>query len=270
MPAETGTDDDAVTVDRTTPAVAVVRLERPDSRNALTGEVKTALRDALTEVGADESIRAVVLTGTGKAFCAGQDLREHAAALRHDAATAFDTVTEHYNPIARALTEMPKPVVAAINGTCVGAGLGFALACDLRLAAEGTSFSTAFSAIGLGGDSGLSASLAHCVGASRATALLLLGDAFTADQARDWGILHRIVPRDALDHEAVTLAARLAAGPTRAYAEIKRAVALGATSSLPDVLAHEAEAQARLGLTDDHRNAVEAFLAKQQPAFTGR
>ena len=265
-----GIPSPAVLVERLPTAVAVVRLNRPDGRNALTTELKTALRDALEEVADDTTVRAVVLASSGRAFCVGQDLREHAEALRGNMSAALTTVPEHYNRIAAALATMPKPVVAAINGTCVGAGLGFALACDLRVAAAGVSFATAFAGIGFGGDSGLSGTLAHAVGASRATELLMLGEPFTAEAARDWGLVREVVAPEEVDGAALALAERLAAGPTLAYTEIKRAVAMGTVSSLRDVLEHEAAAQARLGSTEDHRHAVEAFLAKEKPVFHGR
>ena len=253
-------------------AVTVVRLNRPDTRNALTTELKVELRDSLEQLADDTSVRAVVLASSGPAFCVGQDLREHAEALAGDSgpsAEALSTVPEHYNRIALALATMPKPVVAAINGTCVGAGLGFALACDLRIAAAGTTFGTAFAGIGFGGDSGLSATLAHAVGASRATELLMLAETFTAEAAADWGLVREVVDAERVDAAAIALATRLAAGPTRAYAEIKQAVALGTVSPLREILEHEARAQARLGATRDHRDAVTAFLAKEKPVFRG-
>jgi 2-(1,2-epoxy-1,2-dihydrophenyl)acetyl-CoA isomerase len=251
-------------------SVAVVMLNRPARRNALTVELKQALVEALHRLADDAEVRAVVLTGAGKSFCVGQDLAEHAEALRADPATAFDTIERHYNPVVRALTGMPKPVVAALNGGAVGAGLAFALACDLRVAAEDATFATAFAAIGLTADSGLSASLVHAVGASRASELLLLGEPFSAEQARQWGLVRAVVPADQVLDAALQLARRLAAGPTAAYAELKKAIALGAVSPLERVLAAEAAAQARLGLTEDHRGAVEAFLAKRRPTFHGR
>ncbi len=253
-------------------AVTTVRLNRPDSRNALTRELKVALRDVLADVATDDSVRAVVLASSGPAFCVGQDLREHAEDLRAGgSSSALSTVTEHYNPIATSLATMPKPVVAAITGTAVGAGLGFVLACDLRVAAAGTKFATAFSGIGFTGDSGLSATLAHCVGSSRATELLMLGDTFTAEQAHDWGVVREVAAdAEATEATALALARRLAAGPTLAYAEIKQAVALGTVSPLSTVLEHEGQAQVRLGATQDHHDAVEAFLAKQKPTFHGR
>ncbi|GAB3567542.1 enoyl-CoA hydratase-related protein [Amycolatopsis endophytica] len=246
-------------------AVATVTLTRP----ALTAASKAALRDALIEVARDNAVRAVVLTGTGKAFCVGQDLAEHAEALRADASTAFATIDEHYNPIVMALSTMPKPVVAAINGTCVGAGLGFALACDLRVTADTAKFGTAFTGIGLTCDSGLSASLARAVGAARASELVLLGEPFTAAQAAEWGIAGRVMPAAEVASTAAELAARLASGPTRAYAEAKLALAASWGAPLPEVLRIEGEAQKRLGLTADHRGAVDSFLTKSEPAFDG-
>jgi 2-(1,2-epoxy-1,2-dihydrophenyl)acetyl-CoA isomerase len=251
-------------------SVAVLTLNRPARYNALTVELKTALLAAVRELGAADDVRALVLTGAGRAFCVGQELGEHAEALRADPATSFDTVVEHYNPIVLGLADLPFPVVAAINGPCVGAGLGFALACDLRIAAAGLRFSTAFTGIGLTADSGLSASLAHAVGVSRATELLLLNETFTAEDAHGWGLLRAVVPGEEVLPAALELARRLAAGPTRAYAEVKRAVRHGAVSDLPAVLAEEGAAQARLALTEDHRSAVDAFLEKRRPEFRGR
>lgn len=261
--------DAPVTIERDG-AVAVVTLNRPERRNALTVELKEALYAALSEAGGDPEVRAVVLTGTGKSFCVGQDLGEHVESLRGNATTSFDTVEKHYNPIVTAIATMPKPVVCAINGGAVGAGLGFALACDLRVAAEGATFATAFSAIGLTADSGLSATLTHSLGAARATELLLLGESFDADQALASGLVRAVVPAEEVLEAALTLARRLAAGPTLAYAEIKKAVAIGAVSPLDTVLAAEAAGQARLGVTADHREAVEAFLEKRTPVFEGR
>jgi 2-(1,2-epoxy-1,2-dihydrophenyl)acetyl-CoA isomerase len=258
-----------VTSDAQDPAVAVITHNRPDRRNALTVELKEELVGALEKVASNAAVRAVVLTGTGKSFCVGQDLGEHVAALRADPSSAFDTVEKHYNPIVRAIASMPKPVVAAVNGSAVGAGLGFALACDLRVAAESATFATAFSAIGLTADSGLSASLVHSLGAARATELLLLGESFDAQRASEFGLLRAVVPADAVLDTALELARRLAAGPTLAYAEIKRAVAFGAVSPLDAVLANEGAGQARLGVTRDHQEAVEAFLAKRRPVFEG-
>lgn len=251
-------------------AVAVLTLNRPQRYNALTVALKEALLAALTGLAADEQVRAVVLTGAGPAFCAGQDLAEHAALLRDDPVGTLNTVAQHYNPLVRTLTTMPKPVVAAVNGTCVGAGLGLALAADLRVAAEGARFATAFTGVGLGADSGVSATLAQAVGAARARELLLLGEPFDAAQAHAWGLLRAVVPAEQVLDTARALAERLAAGPTLAYAAVKQTVAIGVAGTLDDALDAEAAAQTRLATTRDHRAAVEAFVAKQRPTFEGR
>ncbi|MDT9594113.1 enoyl-CoA hydratase-related protein [Nocardioides zeae] len=247
-------------------AVAVVHLGRP----ALDTPTKEALRDALADVGADPAVRAVVLTGRGRAFCVGQDLGEHAAALAADPGSAFATVDAHYSPVVTSLATMPKPVVAAVNGTCVGAGLGLALACDLRVLAAGARLGTAFTAIGLTCDSGLSATLAAEVGVARARELVLLASPFTAEDAVGWGVVAQVVaPGDVLT-TATALAHRLAAGPTQAYAASKRLLAAAGHRDLAATLTAEAAEQAALGLTQDHRGAVDAFLAKERPTFSGR
>src|SRR3984957_10356177 len=224
-------------------AVATVILPGP----ALSLAVKESLLAALTDVAADDAVRAVVLTGSGRAFCVGQDLAEHADALAADASSALDTVQEHYNPIVTTLVTMPKPVVAGVNGTCVGAGLGFVLSCDFAVVAEGATLGTAFTGIGLTCDSGLSVTLPAAVGMARARALLLRPTTFTAEQAVTWGLPFDLVPATEVAARAGALAAALAGGPTAAYAET----------------------QQRLGTTADHGNAVRAFLAKQRPAFVG-
>ncbi|MFG2005151.1 enoyl-CoA hydratase/isomerase family protein [Spirillospora sp. NPDC048911] len=257
-----------VAVDRDE-AIAVVTLNRPNRRNALDASTKTALRQALEETAADNTIRALVLTGAGTAFCVGQDLAEHAAALQADPAHAFDTIDEDYAPIIRLLATMAKPVIAAVNGTCVGAGLALALACDLRVFADEVTLATAFTAIGLTCDSGLSSTLPRAVGESRARELILLGESFTPTQAIAWGISGRIVPQADVVATARELAARLATGPTAAYAESKQLIAQSWGQDLAASLATEAKAQARLGLTADHSNAVESFLSKRKPTFEG-
>jgi len=247
-------------------AVGVVTMRVP----ALSKAAKERLLAALRQLDGDDAVRAVVLTGSGKVFCAGQDLGEHAAALDAGPASAFDTLAEHYNPVVRTLTEMPKPVIAAVNGTCAGAGISLALACDIRVCSSAAKFATAFTAIGLTFDSGLSATLTRAVGSARASELILLAQPFTAQQALDWGLVGRLAEPDRVLDESMALAARLAAGPTLAYAEAKRAIQAAALPALPDVLEAEHAAQARLGQTADHKDAVQAFLAKQRPEFHGR
>jgi 2-(1,2-epoxy-1,2-dihydrophenyl)acetyl-CoA isomerase len=183
---------------------------------------------------------------------------------------AFSTVQQHYAPIVKIITTMPKPVVAAVAGTCVGAGLGLALACDLRVFADDATLGTAFAGIGLTCDSGLSATLTRSVGESRARELVLLGSTFTPPQANAWGISGQTVPRGEVDGTAAALAAQLASGPTVAFAESKRLIADAFHRSLAATLEGEATAQERCGSTQDHRDAVEAFVSKSEPNFHGR
>jgi 2-(1,2-epoxy-1,2-dihydrophenyl)acetyl-CoA isomerase len=246
-------------------AVATIVLPGP----ALNRAVKQDLRELTGALAEDENARAVVLAGTGRHFCVGQDLAEHAAALAADPATSMDTVDEDYNPIVTALATMPKPVVAAVNGTCVGAGLGFVLACDMVVLASGATLGTAFTGIGLTCDSGLSVTLARTFGLLRARALLLQPRTFTAEEAASWGLAASLVPADEVRPAAASLAATLAAGPTAAYTETKRLLWDGPSRPLSDVLAAESAAQHHLSLTADHAGAVRAFLAKEKPTFQG-
>ncbi|MCK0117499.1 enoyl-CoA hydratase [Isoptericola sp. CG 20/1183] len=258
-----------VTVERDD-AVAVVTLQRPEARNALDLALKEDLLAALEEVGADTTVRAVVLTGAGPAFCVGQDLREHVASLESGAWATQRTVERHYGPLAEALTTMPKPVIAAVRGACVGAGLGIALACDLRVLADDAVLGTAFGGVGLTFDTGLSATLTWAVGAARARELVLLGETFDAESAVGWGIGGRVVPAADVLPTARELARRLAAGPTLAHAASKRLVAAATTRPLTETLAAEAAEQDALGRSADHREAVDAFLARRSPTFTAR
>jgi 2-(1,2-epoxy-1,2-dihydrophenyl)acetyl-CoA isomerase len=246
--------------------VATLTLQRPGLSSAL----RRDLLDAVHSVATDESVRAVLLTGTGRAFCVGQDLAEHVESLRGNAATSLSVVEDEYNPLMLALAALRVPVVVGVNGACAGAGLGIALAGDLRVAAAGAKFTTAFTGIGLSSDSALAARLVRCVGLSRATELLLLPEPFLAETAAEWGLVHRVVAPEQVLAEAQALAARLAAGPTAAYRAMKTVLATVATDSLEDTLALEGRLQTELGQTADHSEAVEAFLAKRPPKFTGR
>jgi 2-(1,2-epoxy-1,2-dihydrophenyl)acetyl-CoA isomerase len=249
--------------------VATVTLDRPDALNALTAAVKEALLDVLTEVALDRDVRAVVLTGQGRAFCVGQDLREHAGTLAAGA-PSLDTVRRHYNPLVLALTRLPQPVVAAVNGVAAGAGAGLAFACDFRIAARSASFLMAFSRIGLSGDSGTTWTLPRLVGHARAVELLMLAEPVDAARAEQLGLVGSVVADEDLPAAAGALTERLAAGPTRAYAAIKRSLGYGAGHGLAETLEYEAQRQQECGATADHRAATEAFLAKQPARFTGR
>ena len=252
-----------------TAGVATLTLHRP----ALSHQLRTELIALVRDVAADQSVRAVLLTGSGRAFCVGQDLAEHVEVLRSggpQADSSLSVVEAEYNPLLLALAALQVPLVVGINGACAGAGLGIALAGDLRVAAAGAKFTTAFAGIGLSSDSGLASRLVHCVGGSRAAELLLLPEPFPAETAHTWGLVHRVVAPDQVLAESQALAARLATGPTLAYRAIKEVLATAATDRLEDTLALEARLQTRLGGSADHREAVEAFLAKRPPEFTGR
>jgi 2-(1,2-epoxy-1,2-dihydrophenyl)acetyl-CoA isomerase len=254
---------------RTDGGVAAIRLDRPAASNALDLATKDELLQALTSAAADTGVRAVALTAAGKNFCVGQDLGEHVDSLRADPAHAMDTVREHYNPIVTALHAIDVPVVVGINGACVGAGLGLALAGDIRIAGTKAKFGTAFTGIGLAADTALSASLPRLIGASRAAAMFLLGDTIDAATAHMWGLVHQVVDDDTVSDATIDLAARLAAGPTAAFKEVKALLVENATALLQDVLDREAAAQQRLGASTDHTAAVAAFLAKTRPVFVG-
>ncbi|MEV4085911.1 enoyl-CoA hydratase-related protein [Nonomuraea fuscirosea] len=247
-------------------AVATVTLDRPEAMNSLTAETKQELLAALRRAAADRAVRAVLLTGSGRAFCAGQDLREHAANLEAGSGLA-DTVRAHYNPIVELIATMAKPVVAAVNGVAAGAGASLAFACDLRVASEKAKFALAFAGIGLAPDTGASWTLQRLVGPGRAAELMLLGEVLDAARALELGLVTRVVPPGEVLKTAQDLAVRLAQGPTLAYAATKRALAYAATHSLPDSLALEAELQDECVATRDHREATRAFLAKEVPAF---
>jgi 2-(1,2-epoxy-1,2-dihydrophenyl)acetyl-CoA isomerase len=251
-------------------AVATVTLNRPQSMNSLSLSLKEALAAELDALAREETVRALVLTGSGRGFCVGQDLREHAAALESGDPAPLSTVTVHYNPIITALATMPKPVIAAVNGMAAGAGAGLAFACDFRFAAPEAGFLIAFANVGLSLDSGVSWTLPRLVGGARATALCLLAEPISAEAAFGMGLVNGVVDNERLLPVAQELAGRLAAGPTAAYAAIRESLAFAMTATLPEALSKEAELQAAMGATTDHRNATAAFVAKQKPVFTGR
>lgn len=260
-------------------AVATVTLQRPAAMNALDDDTLVALLGALRSAADDTAVRAVVLTGQGRAFCVGQDLREHAGRLAAVASgtgaggtAGFelgDIVRERYNPICALLSSMPKPVIAAVNGIAAGAGASFAFACDLRILAECAGFATAFAAIGLSCDSGASWWLPRLVGMARARELLLMPRTVGAQEALRIGLATRVVADADLAQATAELAAALAAGPTLAYASLKQALAYSAAHDLPESLGVEAEQMALTGRSTDHRDAVDAFLAKRTAVFGG-
>ncbi|MCM2389080.1 enoyl-CoA hydratase/isomerase family protein [Streptomyces albipurpureus] len=254
--------------------LATITINRPEAMNAMNTGSKVALRDSVLRAADDPAVRAVLLTATGRAFCVGQDLKEHVSELARAKETGstdvMSTVREHYNPVVRAIATMPKPVVAGVNGVAAGAGLGLVLAADYRVVADTAKFTTAFAGIALTADTGISWTLPRLIGGSRAADLMLFPRSFSAQEAYDLGIANKLVPADELATEAAAVARALAAGPTLAYAAIKESLAFAAEHSLDETLDKEDELQSRAGLSEDHLIAVQAFVAKEQPKFLGR
>ncbi|WP_151526118.1 enoyl-CoA hydratase/isomerase family protein [Serinicoccus kebangsaanensis] len=263
------TDASPVHVERES-GVATLTLSRPDAMNSLDVATKEALLAALQDLASDPEVRCVVLTGSGRAFCVGQDLKEHVGLLSQDAESLWRTVAEHYNPVVELLATMDKPVVAAVNGVAAGAGAAFAFACDLRYVAESAGFNLAFTGIALSCDSGTSWSLPRLVGTARAKELLLFPRTVPAQEALDLGLATEVVPDAELAGRVAEVARRLAEGPTVAYGAVRRAIAYSAGHGLADSLAVEEQLMTRTGTSADHRAAVDAFLAKEKPGFTGR
>jgi 2-(1,2-epoxy-1,2-dihydrophenyl)acetyl-CoA isomerase len=251
--------------------IGTITLNRPEAMNSLDTATKVALLQAVRRVAGDEAVRAVVLTGTGRAFCVGQDLREFVAARETQTpAELFRTVQEHYAPTCAAIAGMPKPVVAAVNGIAAGAGFSLACACDFRLVADTAGFTTAFTGIALSPDTGMSWSLPRLVGRAKALELLMLSETVTAGEALRMGLANRMVPAAELPTEAAAFARRLAEGPTVAYGHIRNLVSYAATHTLDETMLREQELITAAGGTADHASAVEAFLAKRPTRFTGR
>lgn len=249
--------------------VATVTLNRPSNLNSLDHATKLGLLSVLINVAQNSQVRAVVLTGTGRGFCVGQDLNELRADLKVDADAAWDTVAAHYSPIVRLLSTMPKPVIAALNGVAAGAGAAFAFACDFRLAASSASINLAFTSIGLGADSGSTWTLPKLVGMARAKSLLMRPRSIDATVALALGLVDEVVEPEELAGRAKALALELAAGPTLAYAAIRQSLAYAASHSLDESLAMEAQMMRRTGTSNDHMTALDAFFSKEKPKFRG-
>ena len=245
--------------------IAVITLNRPEKLNAITGELLDALYAALKEGEEDREVRALLLTGAGRAFSAGQDLTEFG-----DRKPDYEAHLRRYNRVVEALSGLEKPLVVAVNGVAAGAGMSLALWGDLRLAAVGASFTTAFVRIGLVPDSGLSFLLPRLVGLAKAQELLLLSPRLSAEEALALGLVHRVVPAEKLMEEALSLAKELAQGPTRAYALTKKLLLETYRLSLTEALALEAVLQGQAGQTQDHEEGVRAFREKRPPRFQGR
>jgi 2-(1,2-epoxy-1,2-dihydrophenyl)acetyl-CoA isomerase len=251
--------------------VATVTFNRPEAMNSLDVATKEALLAALRQVADDPAVRCVVLTGTGRAFCVGQDLKEHVEILQSGATESlFRTVDEHYNPIVTTLVGMQKPVIAAVNGVAAGAGASLAFACDLRIVADTAGFNLAFANIALSCDTGSSFTLQRLVGRAKAIELLYLPRTVAADEALTLGLATQVVPAGELTDVVTELSSRLAAGPTVALGAMRQSLTFAADHTFMEAVEFESIQMTMTGQTADHAAAVEAFLAKEKPVFEGR
>ncbi len=254
-----------------TDGVATIRLNRAEAMNSLDIATKEVLLETVRHAADDPTARCVVLTGSGRAFCTGQDLKEHIQLLESGSTEAlFTTVEKHYNPIVTALTTMEKPVVAAVNGIAAGAGASLAFACDLRIVADTAGFNLAFANVALSCDTGSSYTLQRLVGPAKALELLYFPRTIKADEALELGLATQVVAADTFEATVAELARRLAAGPTVALGAIRRSVAYAASHTFEEALELEGAMMNKSGATEDHRAAVAAFVAKEKPVFQGR
>ena len=252
--------------------VATVTLNRPDKLNSLTGGMMLELYTALGSIAQDATVRAVVLTGAGRAFCAGQDLADPSMSPKpgsDEPADIGDVVSTFYSPLVRRLRAMPKPVLCAVNGVAAGAGANIALACDMVIAVQTASFIQPFCKLGLVPDAGGTWLLPQLVGRARAVGLALLGDKLSAAQAQEWGLIWKCVATDEFEAEVHTIAKTLAAGPTLGYLRTREAIDAAASSTLDAQLDLEASMQRELGNSQDYAEGVKAFIGKRAPVFVG-
>ena len=250
-------------------AAAWLELNRPERMNAWDAQLALDLRAALTDVGAEAGVRAVLVTGAGRAFSSGADLKEGPVAGRNDPRDVYRVLTERYHPIIRAIREMPKPVVAAVNGAAAGIGLSLALACDLVVAAESAYFLLAFVNIGLVPDGGSSLLVPARVGFARAAEMAMLGERVGARQALDWGLINQVWPDGELAERAGDLLVRLADGPTRSYAGTKRQLNSWLYQRMEEQLELEAQIQQEMAASGDFEEGLRAVADKRQPRFSG-
>jgi 2-(1,2-epoxy-1,2-dihydrophenyl)acetyl-CoA isomerase len=250
--------------------VLQVTLNRPEKLNALNPEMHKLLRAALQRAADEPQVRAVLLTGAGRGFCAGQDLSERDVSAGAAPIDLSVSLGSYYNPLVRRMRELPKPIVCAVNGTAAGAGASIALACDIVIAARSASFIQAFARIGLVPDSGGTWFLPRLVGSARAMGLALLADKVPAEQAAEWGMIWKVVQDESLPTEAMKLAKTLADGPTKGYGLIKKVMHASAVNTLDAQLDLERDVQREAGRSEDYREGVTAFKEKRAPRFTGK
>lgn len=249
--------------------VATIQLNRPETLNAVDLTTAVEVASILEQCSANRGIRAVVLTGTGKAFCSGGDVKYFAGFLEGDPTEPFRNLTHWLHRIIVTIRLMPKPVVAAVNGTAAGAGLSLALACDLRIAAADARFKQAYTGVGLVPDGAWSLWVSLLAGLGRASEMIFLDPLLDVDRALQMGLVHRVVPPEKLHEETMELAARLAAGPTRAYALAKASLNRAMLGLLEHQLEVERQAIVSAAGTKDFREGLAAFLAKRTPDFRG-
>jgi 2-(1,2-epoxy-1,2-dihydrophenyl)acetyl-CoA isomerase len=242
-----------------------ITLNRPDKLNAFNPEMHKALRAALDQALDESSIRAVLLTGAGRGFCSGQDLSERRVDPGAAPIDLSVSLGSHYNPLVRRLRELPKPIVCAVNGVAAGAGANIALACDIVVAARSARFVQSFARLGLVPDSGGTYFLPRLAGTARAMGLALLAEPLSAEDAERWGLIWKVVDDEQLMPEASALARKLAAGPTKGYGLIKRALYASEHNSLDAQLDLERDLQREAGFSEDYRKGVAAFLEKHDP-----
>ncbi len=250
--------------------VALLSLNRPEQLNSFNTAMHLEVREALKQVRQNSDARVLLLTAEGRGFCAGQDLSERNVAPGAELPDLGESIERLYNPLVRTLRDLPLPVICAVNGVAAGAGANIPLACDLVLAARSASFIQAFCKIGLVPDSGGTWLLPRLVGMARAKALAMLGERLGAEQAQQWGLIHRVVDDAALRDEALALARQLATQPTYGLALIKRGLNASFDNGFDEQLELERDLQLLAGRSEDYREGVSAFIGKRTPAFKGR
>ncbi len=254
----------------TSDGLSIITLNRPDKLNSFTKAMGESFLGALQKAGADPTVRAVLITGAGRGFCAGQDLGDRAVAPGDEAPDLGESLENRYNPAVRLIRAMPKPVIVAVNGVAAGAGANLALTGDLVLAARSARFIQSFARIGLLPDSGGTYFLPRRVGMARAMGLALLAEPISAEDAASWGLIWQVVDDDALLETATALGRALAAGPTAGFAAIKEAMNRSLDHTLDEQLDLERDLQRRAGTTHDYGEGVRAFMDKRTPEFEGR